>query len=147
MSLSDASTISAQESLRWWKRLTVANGHTRYRADIDGLRAVAVTSVVLFHVAPGLLPGGFTGVDVFFVISGYLISGIIFRELSQGHFSALDFYTRRVRRIFPALLLVLATSMACGWVLLFSHEFRHLGRQVAAGAAFIFNLSVFSDQE
>lgn len=80
-----------------------------YRPDIDGLRAIAVAAVVLFHGHPELLPGGFVGVDVFFVISGYLIIGIILNELKEKTFSIAGFYARRIRRIFPALLFVLAT--------------------------------------
>jgi peptidoglycan/LPS O-acetylase OafA/YrhL len=76
---------------------------TQYRADIDGLRAIAVVLVMGFHAFPGRVPGGFVGVDVFFVISGYLITGLILRDLQQGHFSIQGFYARRIRRIFPAL--------------------------------------------
>ena len=84
----------------------------RYRADIDGLRAVAVLSVVGYHARIGLLRGGFVGVDVFFVISGYLISSIILSDIAAGNFSYLTFYERRLRRIFPALIAVmLATSL------------------------------------
>ena len=74
-----------------------------YRPDIDGLRAIAVLGVVVYHVVPRSLPGGYIGVDIFFVISGFLISGIILRERDLGHFSLLNFYARRVRRLFPAL--------------------------------------------
>ena len=79
----------------------------RYRADINGLRAVAVVPIVLFHAGYEWMPGGFIGVDIFFVISGYLISSILLDEMSQGKFSFIRFYERRVRRIVPALLLVL----------------------------------------
>ncbi|KAF0692243.1 hypothetical protein As57867_010888, partial [Aphanomyces stellatus] len=74
-----------------------------YRPDIDGLRALAVIPVVIFHAYPELLPGGFIGVDIFFVISGYLISSILFKEHSDASFTYVDFYSRRIRRIFPAL--------------------------------------------
>jgi len=73
-----------------------------YRPDIDGLRAVAVAAVIVFHAFPSLAPGGFVGVDVFFVISGYLISGLIFGQLKRGRFSIREFYYRRIKRIFPA---------------------------------------------
>ena len=88
--------------------------HPAYRPDIDGLRAIAVLFVVGFHTFPALFPGGFVGVDVFFVISGYLITGILLRDLRDRRFSFLNFYGRRIRRIFPALLLVLAASLAVG---------------------------------
>src|ERR1700757_492856 len=82
-----------------------------YRPDVDGLRAIAVTAVVAYHAFPGALRGGFTGVDVFFVISGYLISSLIWRGLAEERFSLARFYARRVLRLFPALVLVLATSL------------------------------------
>ena len=81
-----------------------------YRADIDGLRAVAVLSVVVCHAFPFLLPGGFIGVDVFLVISGYLISSIILSEVDAGQFSVVSFYERRIRRIFPALVATLLVT-------------------------------------
>ena len=89
-----------------------------YRPDIDGLRAFAVIFVLLYHAFPNFTPGGFIGVDVFFVISGYLISTIIFENLDKGTFSFTEFYSRRIRRIFPALLLVLIACFAFGWFLL-----------------------------
>ena len=82
----------------------------RYRPDIDGLRAIAVLLVVCFHAFPEAIPGGFIGVDIFFVISGFLITGIIARELDQQRFSLATFYVRRVRRIFPALIFVLCAA-------------------------------------
>jgi peptidoglycan/LPS O-acetylase OafA/YrhL len=78
-----------------------------YRPDIEGLRAIAITLVVIYHAFPKYLPGGFIGVDIFFVISGFLISKIIIKQTETGNFLYLDFYSRRVKRIFPALLLVL----------------------------------------
>lgn len=99
------------------------NNHTvqrplSYRPDIDGLRAVAVISVILFHIHANLLPGGFLGVDIFFVISGYLITGIIQRELTEQRFSLLNFYQRRAKRILPAFLFMLAAcTAACVWLL------------------------------
>jgi peptidoglycan/LPS O-acetylase OafA/YrhL len=112
----------------------------QYRPDIDGLRAVAVVAVVAYHAFPMRLPGGFVGVDVFFVISGYLITGIILNGLHAGQFSFKDFYARRIRRIFPALALVLAAVLAIGWFRLFAAEYQALGRHVVAGAAFGSNL-------
>ncbi len=83
----------------------------KYRKDIEGLRALAVISVFLFHLNPKLLPGGFVGVDIFFVISGYLITKIILREIELDQFSFLGFYIRRIRRIFPALFLMFFVSL------------------------------------
>lgn len=86
----------------------------KYRPDIDGLRAIAVISVVLHHINSALLPGGFVGVDIFFVISGFLITSHIHKELLEGGFSFVQFYKRRINRIFPALFVVIATSVSVG---------------------------------
>lgn len=110
-----------------------------YRRDIDGLRAYAVALVVGFHAFPDAAPGGFVGVDVFFVISGFLISTIIFKSLGAGGFSFADFYIRRIKRIFPALVLVLFLVLALGWIVLLKDEYRQLGQHVIAGAAFLSN--------
>ena len=111
-----------------------------YRADIDGLRGIAVLAVVGFHAFPGWFGSGFVGVDVFFVLSGYLISGIILSELARGRFTYRHFYERRILRIFPALALVLAASLLIGWLELFPDEFTSLGRQTFGGAAFWANI-------
>ena len=116
-----------------------------YRADIDGLRAIAVLAVVGYHAAPDLFPGGFVGVDVFFVISGFLISTIIFGSLQRNSFSFAEFYGRRIRRIFPALLLVLAASLALGWFLLLPDEYKQLGLHVAGGAGFVSNFVLLNE--
>ena len=89
--------------------------HSRYRPEIDGLRAIAVLSVIGYDVAPAAVRGGFVGVDIFFVISGFLISTIIFDNLESDRVSYAEFYARRIKRIFPALLLVLFFSLAFGW--------------------------------
>lgn len=122
-----------------------ARDHPKYRRDIDGLRAIAILSVVTFHAAPGRLPGGFVGVDVFFVISGYLISSIIVSGLDHQRFSFSEFYFRRVKRIFPALLLVLFTCLVAGILLMTDEELTGLGKHVAAGAGFISNLALWSE--
>lgn len=114
--------------------------HPKYRADIDGLRAIAVLSVVGFHAFPFWIKGGFVGVDVFFVISGFLISSIIFESLDKGTFSFHEFYARRIKRIFPALILVMFASYIFGWFALFSDEYKQLGKHIAAGAGFISNI-------
>src|SRR3984957_17993001 len=113
--------------------------HPRYRTDIDGLRAIAGLFVIGFHTFPTLFPGGFVGVDVFFVISGYLITGILLRNLRERRFSILDFYGRRIRRIFPALLLVLAACLAVGWYVLIPDEFQNVARHAFASAGFFSN--------
>jgi peptidoglycan/LPS O-acetylase OafA/YrhL len=117
----------------------------RYRPDIDGLRAIAVLAVVIFHAFPNWLKGGFIGVDIFFVISGYLISSIIFESLDKGTFSFAEFYARRIRRIFPALILILMTCFILGWFSLLSNEFRQISKYVAAGAGFVSNLVLWND--
>ncbi|VWX60523.1 O-acetyltransferase OatA [Burkholderiales bacterium 8X] len=119
--------------------------HPKYRPDIDGLRAIAVLSVVGFHAFPQWVRGGFIGVDIFFVISGYLISTIIFGSLAGAGFSYREFYARRVRRIFPALLVVLATVIAFGWYVLLADEFRQLGKHVVSSAAFVVNLVLWGE--
>ena len=111
-----------------------------YRPDIDGLRAIAVLPVVAFHAFPQIFPGGFVGVDVFFVISGFLISQIIFHELHAKSFSLRGFYARRVRRLFPALMVVLAAILAAGWWALLPVELIRLGQQVVTSVAFVANL-------
>ena len=119
--------------------------HPKYRPDIDGLRAVAVLAVVAFHAFPRWKPGGFVGVDVFFVISGYLISTILLENLERGTFSFTTFYMRRIRRIFPALALVLAACFVAGWLLLFADEFKLLGKHMAGGAGFVANILLWKE--
>jgi peptidoglycan/LPS O-acetylase OafA/YrhL len=119
--------------------------HPKYRPDIDGLRAVAVLAVVLFHAFPGLIRGGFIGVDIFFVISGYLISTIIFENLDRGSFSFREFYVRRIKRIFPALIVVLLACFAFGWFALLADEFNQLGKHIAAGAGFVSNIVLWGE--
>lgn len=114
--------------------------HTEYRPDIDGLRAIAVLAVVGFHSFPGRFPGGFVGVDVFFVISGFLISSVILNDLQKGNFSLAGFYARRIRRIFPALLLVLMACLAFGWLALLPDEYELLAKHTVANTAFAGNI-------
>jgi peptidoglycan/LPS O-acetylase OafA/YrhL len=119
--------------------------HPKYRPDIDGLRAIAVLSVVAFHAFPNWVTGGFIGVDIFFVISGYLITSIIFQNLDSGTFSIGEFYLRRIRRIFPALLLVLFIGYVLGWLILFTAEYEQLGKHIVGGAGFISNLILWNE--
>ena len=121
------------------------NSRTLYRPDIDGLRAVAVLGVVLFHAFPTALPGGFVGVDVFFVISGFLITRIIVADQDRGVFSLARFYGRRVRRIFPALSLVLLACLIVGWQIMLTNEYAQLGLHTAAGAGFLSNWALLKE--
>lgn len=116
-----------------------------YRPDIDGLRAIAVAAVVLFHAFPKALPGGYVGVDIFFVISGFLISSILLRENAQGRFSLAKFYGRRIRRIFPALALCMTAVMAYGLVALLPSELTQVGKHLFFGAAFLSNIALWSE--
>lgn len=120
--------------------MTAHNPHLAYRPDIDGLRAIAVVSVVAFHAFPSWVKAGFIGVDLFFVISGFLISGIIIKGLENGQFSLSEFYARRIKRIFPALILVLLACLSIGWLTLRAAEYKAVGRQVLWGAGFVGNL-------
>jgi peptidoglycan/LPS O-acetylase OafA/YrhL len=110
-----------------------------YRADIDGLRAIAVLAVVSYHAFPAWVSGGFVGVDVFFVISGYLITGILLQSQREHRFNIFAFYARRIRRIFPALTMVLLVALIFGWFALFAKEYTQLGKHTAGGAGFVSN--------
>lgn len=114
--------------------------HPAYRADVDGLRALAIIPVLLFHAFPSAVPGGFVGVDIFFVISGFLISSIIFRGLQRERFSFAGFYANRIKRIFPALLLVLVVCTVFGWFSLLPDEYAQLGKHIFGGAGYVENL-------
>jgi peptidoglycan/LPS O-acetylase OafA/YrhL len=116
-----------------------AFGPDKYRADIDGLRGIAVLAVVAYHAFPRVVRGGFVGVDVFFVISGFLISSILYSRHLQGRFSFVDFYDRRIRRIFPALIVMMLAVLAFGWFGLLAQEYRQVGKHVASGAGFVLN--------
>ena len=118
---------------------------TKYRPDVDGLRAVAVVSVVLFHAFPGTFPGGYVGVDVFFVISGFLIASVLFDQGITTSFSIKNFYVRRIRRIFPALFLVLSSTLVAGWFLLVPSDLDNLGKHMVGGAGFVSNLVLWSE--
>ena len=116
---------------------------TKYRADIDGLRALAIVPVVLYHYGIPGVTGGFVGVDVFFVISGYLITGIIAAEIRDGSFTLAGFYERRVRRIFPALLVVALVSFAIGTVILAPGPLTELGAELTWASFFSTNIWFF----
>jgi peptidoglycan/LPS O-acetylase OafA/YrhL len=110
-----------------------------YRSDIDGLRALAVLPVLLYHGFPTAVPGGFIGVDLFFVISGYLITGIIHQQMRSKTFSIADFYVRRIRRIFPALIVVVLITLLIGCYALPPREMKSLGSNIAGSTIFIQN--------
>jgi peptidoglycan/LPS O-acetylase OafA/YrhL len=114
-----------------------------YRAEIDGLRGIAVLAVIGFHAFPDYFPGGFVGVDVFFVISGFLITSIIVRQLSRSEFTIADFYARRIRRIFPALLVVLTACLLFGGVVLLPTELEQLGKHIGSAALFGSNFTLW----
>lgn len=117
----------------------------KYRPDIDGLRAIAVLSVIIFHFDHSWLPGGFIGVDVFFVISGFLITSIILKEANNGQFKISNFYIRRAKRIFPALILVLLLTWIISWFVLLESEFKPLGKHIYSGAFFFSNISLLKE--
>lgn len=133
----------------WWRPIRMSwgdwmHGGLKYRPDIDGLRAIAVILVVMYHLDVGFTKGGFIGVDVFFVISGYLITGIISSETEAKRFSLIGFYERRVRRLFPALFGVFAFSAVMAFVTLFPTELEYFGAQLAAATAFVANILFYN---
>ncbi|QBZ83718.1 O-acetyltransferase OatA [Hydrogenovibrio crunogenus] len=119
--------------------------HVKYREDIDALRGLAVLLVVIYHAFPNLLPGGFIGVDVFFVISGYLITSIMMLSIQRNEFSLRDFYARRIRRLFPALITVLLFVLSLGWLVLFPEEYEQLGNHVAKSVIFVLNFELINE--
>jgi len=112
----------------------------QYRREIDGLRAVAVLPVILFHAGFGLFKGGFVGVDVFFVISGYLITGLLIEELERGDFSIVRFYERRARRILPALFVVMLACIPFAWMWMLPSEFKDFSQSLVAVVFFVSNI-------
>jgi peptidoglycan/LPS O-acetylase OafA/YrhL len=116
-----------------------------YRLDIDGLRAIAVVPVVLYHVGLPYFHGGFIGVDVFFVISGYLITSLLINDIRQGNFSIVKFYERRIRRIFPALFVVIFASAVAAWFLFMPREFADFARSSIATALFSSNILFWNE--
>jgi peptidoglycan/LPS O-acetylase OafA/YrhL len=123
------------------------SSHLKYRADIDGLRAIAVLAVVGFHAFPEhrIFVGGFIGVDIFFVISGFLISTILFQDFERDNFSLIQFYKRRILRIFPTLIVVLTSCLVIGSITLFANEYKQIGKHTAAGVAFVSNLVLWNE--
>lgn len=118
-----------------------------YRREIDGLRAIAVIPVILFHAGFGLFSGGFVGVDVFFVISGYLITSIILREQAQGSFTLLKFYERRVRRILPALSVVIFACVPLAWLWMMPSQLKDFSQSVVAVSVFASNILFWKESD
>ena len=136
----------------WWtrgdrarSRASVGRRLTRYRPEIDGLRALAIIPVILFHAGFETFKGGFVGVDVFFVISGYLITGLILDEIKQGSFSIVRFYERRIRRILPALFFVCLVCIPFAWLWMLPSEFRDFSRSFAAVSLFVSNFYFWNE--
>lgn len=117
------------------------SGH--YRRDIDGLRAIAVFMVLMVHAFPKRLPNGYVGVDIFFVISGYLITSILLRDFSINSFSIREFYIRRINRIFPALLLVLVFTMTIGMLVMYPDEYLKMRWSALASTLFSANIKFY----
>ncbi len=117
----------------------------QYRSDIDALRGIAVGAVLLFHAFPKALPGGYLGVDVFFVISGFLITNILFHDCKEDRFSLLNFYQRRMARLLPSLIVVLACALALGWLFLFDDEFEQLGFHVFRSSIYWMNFTLIDE--
>jgi peptidoglycan/LPS O-acetylase OafA/YrhL len=118
-----------------------------YRADIDGIRAVAILAVVVYHAAPRALPGGFTGVDVFFVISGYLVTGILVAGDVPIAGKLREFYRGRIRRLAPALVVVLVTCLVAAWFLCVGTELAYVGKSVFASAVFLANVQLWRETD
>ena len=116
----------------------------KYRPDIDGLRAIAVLGVVFYHAGLGF-PGGYVGVDVFFVISGYLITSLIRKELQSGDFCMLNFWERRARRILPALSMLVVAVLLAGWFLMLPADYEALGKQTIALVFFCSNIKFWME--
>jgi len=143
MSASATTTVLPALSSRTVSRAT--GPMPRYRADVDGLRAIAVLLVIGFHGFPQWVPGGFVGVDVFFVISGFLITNLILLRIDSQTFRLTEFYIRRIKRIFPALLVVLVAVCLYGWFALLPDEYSRVGKHMAGGAGFIANILFFRE--
>jgi len=118
----------------------VSSAHSRVRLDIQALRGIAVTAVILFHSGLGIAPSGYLGVDMFFVVSGFLISGIIMRQIGAGRFSFQDFYVRRIRRLLPAAYVVLSVTLLLAMVLLTASAFSHYWQQFLGTLTFSTNI-------
>jgi peptidoglycan/LPS O-acetylase OafA/YrhL len=125
--------------------IPVVNHSLKYNPSIDGLRGIAISLVLLFHIWPEYFSFGYVGVDIFFVLSGYLITQIIFTKLESNTFSLKEFYRNRVRRIFPSLIVVLATTLLIGYLFMFPMELEQLGRHIKSSAFFYENFRLIGE--
>jgi len=117
----------------------------RYNHNLDGLRGIAILLVILFHFFPSLFPFGFVGVDIFFVLSGYLITSILILKFSKGNFSFKEFYRNRIRRLFPALILILLFAAFIGWLFLLPDEYKDLGKHIESSAFYFENYRLINE--
>ena len=129
------------------KEVVMNNQTNKYRADIDGLRAIAVLSVIIFHLDKNILPGGFVGVDIFFVLSGYLISLYIYEKMAQGQFSITEFYRRRIKRIAPAMLAVLLFVLIVSQLLLLPKDAKAVSESVIWSLLSMVNIHFYLSQD
>ena len=111
----------------------------KYRSEIDGLRALAVIPVIFFHAGFEAFSGGYIGVDVFFVISGYLITTILINSLEEKNFSLIDFYLRRARRILPALFFIMLICIPFAWMWMLPYDLKNFSQSLVAGTFFASN--------
>ena len=119
--------------------------NTSYLPEIDGLRAFSIIFVITYHAFPDLLKSGYIGVDIFFVISGFLITNYIIKNLEKGQFGPIEFFGRRIRRLFPTLIIVMASSVVFGWFVLLDGEYKQLGNHIASSSAFFVNFILASE--
>jgi peptidoglycan/LPS O-acetylase OafA/YrhL len=125
--------------------IPIVNHSLKYNSSIDGLRGIAISLVLLFHIWPAYFSFGYVGVDVFFVLSGYLITQIIYTKLEINTFSLKEFYRNRIRRIFPALIIVLSITILIGYLFLFPTELEQLGKHIKSSAFFYENFRLIGE--
>lgn len=125
--------------------MTFASPHKNQRTDIECLRGLSICFVILFHGFPKIFSGGFMGVDIFFVISGFLISGIIFNEISNNSFSFKNFYCRRIKRLYPALISFLILAIILGWFFMNLHEYSYIAKHIFTTLLLINNITLANE--
>ena len=130
----------------WQKFIPIVKHSLNYNPYLDGLRGVAILLVVLFHVWPDYFSFGYVGVDIFFVISGFLITQIIFTKLEKNSFSFKEFYRNRIRRLFPALIILLITALILGYLFLFPSEYAQLARHIKSSALYYENFRLIEEE-